>query len=151
MDLAFGTNVREHFYNIGWLAGLEADKLTHTVRSILVSPDGPAARPEKRPLAAVPADHFDGDIELRTCPEGTAPTPQDRMLMLTDATRLMREGREIGHLAGVEINADTGEIVSIVGRHHWWTPRLHLKASGLDFTVPGEIRVAGTRVVGSRQ
>ncbi len=143
MDLAFGTNVREHYYQIGRLAGLEADRLTHAVRSILVSNGAGDARAEKRPLAAVPADHFDGDIELRTCPDNVTPAAPERLLMLTDHTRLVREGRDIGHLAGVEINPDTGEIVSIVGRHHWWSPRLHLKASGLDFTVPGEIRVGG--------
>ena len=145
MDLAFGTNVREHYYRIGRLAGLEADGQTHAVRSIVVSADGAAnGTEERRPLSAVPADHFDGDIELR--PErATTTTAPDGLMMLTHATRLMREGHEIGHLAGVEIDPTTGEIVAIIGRHHWWTPRLHLKASGLDFSVPGEIRVKSDR------
>jgi len=149
MDLAFGTNVREHYYRIGRLAGLEADGRTHAVSSIVVSADGAASGgAEKRPLAAVPADHFDGDIELRSFPERAATTTAPGgLMMLTHSTRLMREGHEIGHLAGVEIDPTTGEIVSIVGRHHWWTPRLHLKAAGLDFSVPGEIRVKGDRAV----
>jgi hypothetical protein len=142
MDLAFGTNVREHYYSIGRLAGLEADARTHAVRAIVVSENGAAdIGAQKRPLAAVPADHFDGDIELRAFSSGAPPGGHDGMMMLTDATRLMREGREIGHLASVEIDPATGEIVSVMGRHHWWTRRLHLKAAGLDFTVPGEIRV----------
>ncbi len=143
MDLAFGTNVREHYYRIGRLAGLEADRLTHAVRSILVRADGAVdANQERRPLAAVPADHFAGDIELRSFPDGkTASAPNG--VMLTEATRLMQSGREIGHLSGVEIDPQSGEIVSIVGRHHWWTPKLHLRAAGLDFSVPGEIRVGG--------
>ena len=66
MDLAFGSNVREHFYNIGRLSGLEADSLTRAVRSILVSADGAQAdAAQRRPFAAVQAEHMDGDIELR--------------------------------------------------------------------------------------
>jgi hypothetical protein len=142
MDLAFGTNVREHFYTIGRLAGLEADRMTHAVRNILVKPDSDSGTTEeRRPLAAVPADHFDGDIDLRSFPEGKT-TPAADGVMLTDATRLMCDGKEIGHLAGVEIDPETGQIVSVIGRHHWWTPRLHLEGSTLDFTVPGEIRVS---------
>jgi hypothetical protein len=141
MDLAFGTNVRERFYSIGRLTGLEADRMTHAVRSILVRSEETGTNAERRPLAAVPADHFAGDIDLRSFPDGKAnPSPTDAV-MLTDTTRLMREGKEIGHLAGVEIDPETGQIVSVVGRHHWWTPRVHLDASGLDFTVPGEIRI----------
>ena len=60
MDLAFGSNVREHFYNIGRLSGLEADSLTRAVRSILVSPEGgPADAAQRRPFAAVQAEHMD--------------------------------------------------------------------------------------------
>ena len=38
MDLAFGTNVKEHFYSIGRLAGLEADRadgVAHVVEQTL--------------------------------------------------------------------------------------------------------------------
>jgi hypothetical protein len=140
MDLAFGTNVREHFYSIGRLSGLETDRLTHTVRSILVSPHGTLDDAEKRPLASVPSDHFDGDIELRGFADAGAAAP-DGAVTLTDATRLMQKGHEIGHLAGVEIDPATGQITAVVGRQHWWRPRLRLKAAALDFSVPGEIRV----------
>ena len=63
------------------------------------------------------------------------------MLMLTDAPRVMRGGRQIGRLSGVELSPETGEIVAIVGRQHWWSRRFHLQTPGLDFSVPGEIRV----------
>jgi hypothetical protein len=143
MELEFGANVREHFYTIGRLAGLETDRRTHEVRSILVSTDGATdTHAEKRPLAAIPADHFAGDIELRPFPEDVIERPASDAVTLTDATRLVQGGRELGHLLGVELDPATGAIVSVVGRHHWWTPRMHLKASGLDFSVPGEIRVS---------
>lgn len=142
MDLAFGTNVREHGYGIGRLAGIEADRRTHTVRNIIVSADGTiGSHTERRPLVAVPADHFDGDIVLRAFPVAEKPFAPHEMLMLTDATRVMRGGRQIGRVTGVELSPETGEIVAIVGRQHWWTPRFHLQAPGLDFSVPGEIRV----------
>jgi hypothetical protein len=144
MDLAFGTNVKEHYQPIGRLAGLEADRRTHAVRSLLVSENGAPDVAEKRPLSAVPADHFDGDIELRGFPDELGASATDGVVMLTGSTRLMREGHEIGHLEGVEIDPATGQIVSIIGRHHWWTPRMHLQATHLDFTVPGEIRVTET-------
>ena len=142
MELAFGTDVREHFYSIGRLAGLEADQQTHEVCNILVSPSRALDHAEKRSLAAIPGDHFSGDIDLRPIPDGAGHGEPARVVTLTDATRLMREGREIGHLVGVEIDPATGSILTLVGQHHWWTPRLHIKASGLDFSVPGEIRVS---------
>lgn len=141
MDLAFGTNVREHFYSIGRLAGLEADRTTQAVRSILVSPSGAVdGQAERRPLAAVPTDHFDGDIELRASPE-VPDGPRDAAVTLTDHTRLVRGGHAIGHLVGVELDPGTGAIVSLVGRQHWWTPRVHVKATNVDLSVPGEIRL----------
>jgi hypothetical protein len=36
---------------------------------------------------------------------------------------------------------ETGEIVAISGRPHWWTRRFHIQVPELDFLVPGEIRV----------
>ncbi|MCC7416740.1 MAG: hypothetical protein IT176_06310 [Acidobacteria bacterium] len=142
MDLSFGTNVREHGYRIGRCAGIEADRRTHAVRNIVVSADGSiGSNAERRPLAAVPADHFGGDIVLHgfSAP-AEAPAPA-HMLMLTDSTRVMRRGRQIGRLSGIELSPETGAIVAIVGRQHWWNRRFHLPAAGLDFSVAGEIRV----------
>ena len=143
MELAFGTDVREHFYSIGRLAGLEADQQTHAIRNILVTPGKTLDdQAEKRSLAMIPGDHFSGDIDLRPIPDVPGHDAPGPVVTLTDATRLMREGREIGHLVGVEIDPATGGILTLVGQHHWWAPRLHIKASGLDFSVPGEIRVS---------
>jgi hypothetical protein len=114
MDLAFGTNVREHGYSIGRLAGIEADRKTHVVRNIVISADV-GSDIERRPLVAVPADHFEGDIVLRTLPAAEEPVAPYEVLMLTDATRVMRGGRQIGRLSGVELSPETGEIVAIIG------------------------------------
>jgi hypothetical protein len=139
MDLAFGTNVREHGYRIGRLAGLEMDRRTRAVRNIIITNDGTKVESaEKRPLAAVPMDHFDGDIVLNLEAEEPPVTAPD-VLTLTVATRVMRGGREIGRLMGLELSPDTGELVSIVGRQHWWTRRFQIAAAGLDFSKAGEI------------
>jgi len=143
MDLAFGTSVREHGYSIGRLAGLEADGRTHAVRNIVISPQGTVdGNSEKRQLADVPSDHFDGDIVLRGFPGAEETVAPREMLVLTTATRLMRGTQQIGWLSGVELSPDSGEILAVVGHQHWWNRRLHLKAGSLDFSVPGEIRVA---------
>ena len=145
MDLAFGTNVREHGYTIGRLAGIEADRKTHVVRHIVIGAEGAAGSDlERRPLVAVPTDHFDGDIVLRAFPATEETFAPYEVLVLTDATRVVRGGRQIGRLSGVELSPETGEIVAIIGRQHWWTRRFHLQAAELDFSVPGEIRVGAT-------
>jgi hypothetical protein len=142
MDLAFGTHVREHFYDIGRLTGLETDQLTHAVRSIVVSPEAVSdARSVRRPFRAVLADHFGGEIELRAFPEAESVPRGNHVVTLTGNTRLTRDGHEIGRLVAVEINPSSGEIVGVTGRHHWWMPRVHLGASALDFSQPGEIQV----------
>ena len=145
MDLAFGTNVLEHGYSIGRLAGLDMDRRNHRVQSIVVSGDGtigPAA--ETRPLEAVPVDHFSGDIALRAFPTTHGSVAPSDVLKLGGATRVMRNGRQLGLLTGVEVSPDTGEIVAIEGRQHWWTRRFTLPASALDFSVPGEIQAGAS-------
>lgn len=142
MDLAFGTNVREHGYSIGRLAGLEADSRTRAVHNIVISSGGTIdAQSERRQLGDVPADHFDGDIVLRGFPGAEETIAPRELVVLTTATRLMRGTRQIGWLSSVELSPENGEIVAVVGQQHWWNRRLHLKAPDLDFSVPGEIRV----------
>jgi hypothetical protein len=143
MDLFFGTNVREHGYSIGRLVGVEVNRQSHAVRNIVVSRTGAIDQDaEKRPIAAVPADHFSGDIVLHAFPGAEESFAPDEVIVLTDATRVMRAERQVGRLSGLELTPGTGEIVSISGRQHWWNKRFQLQAPGLDFSVPGEIRVA---------
>src|SRR5581483_8882625 len=102
MDLAFGTNVREHGYRIGRLAGLDLDRGTRAIRHIVISEDGThGPHVEKRPLAAVPMDHFDGDIVLNFL-DTEPPAAAGDLVTLTGETRVTRGGRELGRLSGVE-------------------------------------------------
>jgi hypothetical protein len=143
MDLFFGANVREHGYSIGRLVGVEVNRQSHAIRNIVVSRTGAVDQgAERRPLAAVPADHFSGDIVLHAFPGAEESFAPDEAVFLTDATRVMRAEHQIGRLSGLEVAQGTGEIVSISGRQHWWNKRFQLQAPGLDFSVPGEIRVA---------
>ena len=72
MELLFGTHVRELGYRIGRLAGLEVERGTHEVRKIFFSANGQMGpQTETRPLAAVPVDHFTGDIALSAFPRST--------------------------------------------------------------------------------
>jgi hypothetical protein len=140
MDLGFGTNVREQGHGIGRMAGIEVERRTHVVRNIVISRTGQVgAQIERRPLAAVPMDHFDGVIVLHFG-EPENPVAPHETVVLSHATRVMREGRCIGRLSGVEVAPETGELVAIVGRQHWWTRRFRLPAEGFDFSVAGEIR-----------
>lgn len=142
MELTFGVNVREHGDSIGRLAGVEVDRRTRIVRHIIMSPDGSLGpRVEKRPLVDVPADHFGGEIVLRGYPVSEQPLPSDDLVILTDATRVVRGGRQIGHLSGVDVSSVTGELTGVSGRQHWWTRRFHIDSPALDLTVPGEVRV----------
>lgn len=141
MELTFGTNVREHGYSIGRLAGIEVDRRTRVVRNLVISDDGTMGPTvERRPLIAVPADHFHGDIVLHGFPAAEAPVAPNDVLVLTDTTRVMRGGRQVGRLSGAELAPETGEVVAITGRQHWWTRRFRLQAPSLDFSAPGEIR-----------
>jgi hypothetical protein len=143
MDLFFGTDVREHGYSIGRLAGVELTPQGHSVRGIVISGTGTVdENAERRALAAVPSDHFSGPIVLHALPGAEETSASDEVIVLTGTTLLMRGERQIGRLTGLEVAPATGAIVSISGRQHWWNKRLHLQAPGLDFSVPGEIRVA---------
>jgi len=145
MELVFGIHVREHGYRIGRLAGVEVERGTHQVRSIFLSADGDMGpHAETRPLAAVPIDHFAGDIVLRSFPTSAGPTAGEPLL-LSRATRLVRGGQQIGRLVGVEVSADSGSLTGVFGRQHWWTRRLRLDGVGLDFSSPGEVRVGASK------
>jgi hypothetical protein len=143
MELLFGTHVREHGYRIGRLAGLEVERRTHEVRKIFFSANGQMGpQTETRPLAAVPVDHFTGDIALSAFPRSTD-LPTTEPLLLSRATRLVRGGHPLGSLSGVEVSPDSGAVTTVVGRQHWWARRLHLEGP-FDFSTAGEVRIAAT-------
>ena len=98
MELLFGIHVREHGYRIGRFAGVEVERGTQRVRSIFLSADGDmGSHAQTRPLAAVPVDHFAGDIVLRAFTTSADP-PTEEPLLLSRATRLVRSGHPIGRL-----------------------------------------------------
>lgn len=143
MELLFGIHVREHGYRIGRLAGVEVERATKQVRRICLSADGEmGSHAQTRPLAAVPIDHFAGDIVLHGFPASTDLTTVGPLL-LSGATRVVHGGNEIGKLAGVEVSPDSGALTGVFGRQHWWRRRFRLDGAGLDFSTDGEVR-AGT-------
>ena len=145
MDLLFGIHVREHGYRIGRLAGVEVERGTQQVRSIFFSADGDmGSHAESRPLAAVPVDHFAGDIVLRAFQASAEPTAGEP-LVLSRATRLVRSGHQIGRLVGVEVSPDSGALTGVFGRQHWWARRLRLDGAGLDFSIRGEVRAGASK------
>ena len=144
MELLFGTHVSEHGYRIGRLAGFEVERDTCQLRQIFFSTDGElGSHAQARPLAAVPVDHFAGDLVLRTVPT-PAPATTAKPVLLSHGTRLVRSSRQIGRLAGVEVSPDTGALTAIFGRQHWWTRQFRLDRAGLDFSTPGEVRDGAT-------
>lgn len=139
MELLLGSHVREHGHRVGHLAGFELEPAGLRIRRIIFSPDGDLGpQAMTRPLAVVTERH--GEVELRTDAE-VAPLPAvGDVMLLSGATRVRRGGHEIGRLAGVTVNPADRAIVSIFGRHHWWSRRFSLDAKGLDCSTPGEIR-----------
>ena len=145
MELLFGIHVREHGYRIGRFAGVEVERGTQRVRSIFLSADGDmGSHAQTRPLAAVPVDHFAGDIILRAFTTSADP-PTEEPLLLSRATRLVRSGHPIGRLVGVEVSPESGALTGVFGRQHWWTRRLRLDGAGLDFSIHGEVRAGASK------
>lgn len=143
MELLFGTHVSEHGYRIGRLAGFEVERDTCQVRQIFFSADGDlGSHAQARPLAAVPVDHFAGDLVLRAVPTPAQVTTAEPVL-LSHGTRLVRSSHQIGRLLGVEVSPDSGALTAVFGRQHWWTRQFRLDRVGLDFSTPGEVH-AGT-------
>ena len=143
MELLLGTHVSEHGYRVGRLAGVEVERDTCQIRQIFFSTDGElGSHAQARPLAAVPVDHFTGDLALRTVLTAAPATVEP--VLLSHGTRLVRSSREIGRLSGVEASPDTGALTAIFGRQHWWTRQFRLDRAGLDFSTPGEVRAGAT-------
>ena len=140
MNLSIGTHVSEHGYRIGQLSGVEVDRVSHVVQHILVRGTDESAPSERRAFAAVPKDHFTGDIALLTHPSESSGGAADP-LTLTSTTRVVQGERVLGWLSGLEINPASGTIVAITARQHWWNRSFHARGSELDFSPLGEIRV----------
>src|SRR5437773_43462 len=125
MVLLFGTHVSEHGYRIGRLTGVEMERNTCRARRIFFTADGDVgSHAQARPFAVVPADHFAGDIVLRAFATPAEATAEP--LSLSQATRVVRGGRHIGRLSGVEVSPENGALTAIFGRQHWWTRRFRL-------------------------
>jgi hypothetical protein len=139
VDLVFGTNVREYGQHVGRLAGFELDPTTRQVRKIIFSSDGELGNHVMtRPFASVLAEP--GEIDIRPY------TPSDEWhareaILLGQRTRIFREGRELGRVAGVDVTIGNGELEAVIGRRSWWTRRFRVGRNGLDLSVPGEVRV----------
>ena len=140
MDLLFGTDVREYGQHLGLLAGFELDPLTHQVRTILITTDGELSDgAATRPFGGVLIEP--DSIEIR--PYTAAGNPPDRgAVVLGRATRIIRGGREVGRVVGIDATVGSGDLEGIVGRKSWWTRRFHVRHPELDFSKPGEVRIA---------
>jgi hypothetical protein len=138
MELLFGTSVREHGHRAGRLAGFDLDKATRNVRKVIFSGDSELGNHAlARPFSSVHAES--GDIEIRpytpteeTAPEGT--------VLLSHSTRIVRGGREIGRVIGLDVNLGTGALEAVIGRKSWLSRRFTIAAASIDLSVPGEIR-----------
>ena len=140
MDLLFGTDVREYGQHLGRLAGFELDPLTHQVRNILITPDGePSDTAVTRPFPGVLIEP--DSIEIRPY-TGAGDLPTRGAVLLSRSTRLVRAGREVGRVAGVDAGVGSGDLEGVIGRRSWWMRRFEVRRPELDFSMPGVVRIA---------
>jgi hypothetical protein len=143
VELLFGTNVREYGQHVGRLAGFELDPTSHQVRKVIFSSDGELGNhATMRPFESVLVEP--GDIEIRPYTPGDQ-TRQAGAVLLGHAARIFRNGRDIGRLSGLDIEIASGNLEGVIGRRSWWTKRFRVSASGLDLSVPGEVRAPATQ------
>lgn len=143
MELLFGNHVRSAHRRIGYLAGVEVESVSRRVTKIIFSADGKlGSHAQTRSIEAVRSEK--GTLVVDDAP-ATGSTIGDPVLW-SRSIRMMRDGRDAGHLAGVVLGAQ-GAIESVIGRQHWWTPRYRAAAADSDLSFPGEIR---TKSAGSR-
>jgi hypothetical protein len=169
MELLIGSHVREHGKRVGRLAGFELEPATRRIRRIIFSPNGELGpQAGTRPLSAIsPVSSGSGgaDIDLRTGadtiakPRGSAGIDAidaidavgvidaidgreaTDVVLLSRATRLKQDGREIGRLIGLDVSLTGRQLASVFGRAHWWSKRASFAAADLDCSIPGEISV----------
>ena len=144
MELLLGSHVREHANRVGRLAGFELEPATLRIRRIIFSADGElGTQSVSRSLSAISHVHDDGEIELRMEGELPAMPATPDVALLSRSTRLLRAGRQTGRLVGADVDPADRTILSVFGRHHWWSRRFSLPAGKVDFSSPGEIRTRG--------
>ena len=137
----FGTNVREYGQLVGRLARASGSICTHRVLSVFISTDGELGNHVvMRPFASVLPEAGEIDIRPYTPTEDRA---QREGLVLGHAARIVRSGREVGRLAGIDVAVGAGDLEGVIGRRSWWARRFTLPAKGIDLSVPGEVRSPG--------
>jgi hypothetical protein len=141
MELLLGSHVREQSRRVGRLAGFELEPEGVRIRRIIFSPDGELGpQAMTRPLANINLVHDDGEVELRSQVDIPPLPAVPDVVLLTHAVRLRRARREIGRFVGVDVDPADRTVTAVFGRHHWWSRRFSLAATGLDCSTPGEIR-----------
>jgi len=145
VELLFGTHVREYGQQVGRLAGFELDPTTRKVRKIIFSTDGELGNHVlMRPFASVLAEPGEIDIRPYTPTEGA---PDTDGVVIGHLARIKRGDREIGHVTGVEVTVNSGELEAVLGRKNWLSRRFRIAAKDVDLSVPGEVRTAGAHPV----
>ena len=146
MLLTLGPHVLEHGNRVGRLAGFELEPADLRIRRIIFSPNGELGpQAMTRPLEAV-ASVRGGSIELTTAPSHALPAVSDVVLVSRStrfsggapSTSLRASGH--GRVVGVDVEPADRKVVSVFGRHHWWSRRTAITASELDCSIPGELR-----------
>lgn len=140
MELLFGTRVRSETRRLGYLAGVEVDAPSRRVTKIIFSEDGKlGSHAQTRSVDAVRVDR--GAIIVGE--PATGPSLAAQPLLLSRSVRLTQGGQPRGHVAGVVVD-DQKTLDAVIGRQHWWKGRSRTVVANLDFTQPGEIRIATT-------
>jgi hypothetical protein len=146
MELLLGSHVREHGHRIGRLAGFEVEPDGLRVRRLIISPDGElGSHALTRPLTAVSGVRDGHEIELQSPAAVAAPTQAENVILISKATRLSRAGHALGRCVGTAVDPSDHRVLSVFGRHHWWSRRFRLEGPALDCSTPGEIRVGAPR------
>ena len=141
MELLFGTNVREYGQHAGTLAGFEVDPVTRRVRNIVFSTDGALGNHAlMRPFASAMPEPGEIDIRPYTPDKASADAAG---VLVGHAARIIRADREVGRVTGLDVTVGTGELEAVVGRRSWWTRRFVVRATDVDLSVPGEVRIKG--------
>jgi hypothetical protein len=137
MELLFGSHVRSGGRRIGYLAGVEVDAASRRLTKIVFSEDGKlGSHAHMQSLDSVRVER--GVVVLGDAP-ASSPSVAAEPILLSRSVRIVRQGKEAGHVAGVVVG-EHGVLEAAVGRHHWWTGRYRLPAADLDLSHTGEIR-----------